>query len=124
LCNRHGLTVRVCHYPPGASKWNPIEHRLFSEISKNWSGKPLKSYGTVLKYIRTTTTDRGLNVKAHFVRKKYHTGERVSNKQMKQFRLGRMSGRRKSRIFFPPIVDWGNKVKKEDQAFLERMSRP
>jgi hypothetical protein len=91
LCNRHGLTVRVCHYPPGASKWNPIEHRLFSEISKNWAGKPLTSYETVLKYIRTTTTDRGLNVKAHFVRKKYHTGERVSNNQMKRVNMKKAS---------------------------------
>lgn len=91
LCNRHGLTVRVCHYPPGASKWNPIEHRLFSEISKNWAGKPLTSYETVLKYIRTTKTDRGLNVKAHFVRRKYHTGERVSNEQLKQVNMKKAS---------------------------------
>ena len=44
LCNEHGLDVTVAHYPPGASKWNPIEHRLFSEISKNWAGRPLDSY--------------------------------------------------------------------------------
>jgi hypothetical protein len=87
LCDRHGLTVRICHYPPGASKWNPIEHRLFSEISKNWSGKPLTRYETVLKYIRTTKTSSGLNVKAHYVRKKYKTGERVSNKEMKQINI-------------------------------------
>jgi hypothetical protein len=87
LCDRHGLTVRICHYPPGASKWNPIEHRLFSEISKNWSGKPLTRYETVLKYIRTTKTSSGLNVKAHYVRKKYKTGERVSNKDMKQINI-------------------------------------
>lgn len=48
LCNRQGLTVTVCHYPPGASKWNPIEHRLFSQISRNWEGVPLDSYETVL----------------------------------------------------------------------------
>jgi len=87
LCDRHGLTVRICHYPPGASKWNPVEHRLFSEISKNWSGKPLTRYETVLKYIRTTKTSSGLNVKAHYVRKKYKTGERVSNKEMKQINI-------------------------------------
>jgi hypothetical protein len=87
LCDRHGLTVRICHYPPGSSKWNPIEHRLFSEISKNWSGKPLTRYETVLKYIRTTKTSSGLNVKAHYVRKKYKTGERVSNKEMKQINI-------------------------------------
>ena len=65
LCNRYGLSVTVCHYPPGASKWNPIEHRLFSEISKNWAGVPLCSYETVLRYIRTTATKTGLRVKAY-----------------------------------------------------------
>jgi hypothetical protein len=90
LCDNFGLKVRVCHYPPGSSKWNPIEHRLFSEISKNWKGKPLISYETVLKHIRTTkTTSGGLEVKAHFVRKKYETGERVSDKKMKQLNIGK-----------------------------------
>ena len=60
LCDRFGLTVTVCHYPTGASKWNPIEHRFFSEISKNWAGKPLDSYETVLNYARSTTTCGGL----------------------------------------------------------------
>lgn len=91
LCDIYGLTVRVCHYPTGASKWNPIEHRLFSEISKNWAGKPLTRYETALKYIRTTKTASGLNVKAHFVRKKYKTGERVSDKKMKQLQLKKSS---------------------------------
>jgi hypothetical protein len=57
---------------------------LFSEISKNWAGKPLIHYETALKYIRTTKTSSDLRVKAHFVRKKYKTGERVSNNQMRQ----------------------------------------
>ena len=82
LCNQFGLSVSVSHYPPGSSKWNPIEHRLFSEISKNWAGRPLESYATILKYIRTTQTKFGLKVKAHFVRKKYETGERVTDKLM------------------------------------------
>ena len=56
LCNSFGLTVTVAHYPTGASKWNPIEHRLFSEISKNWSAEPLDSYQKMLKFIRTTST--------------------------------------------------------------------
>lgn len=84
LCDKHGISLRVSHYPPGSSKWNPIEHRLFSEISKNWAGRPLDSFETVLKYLRTTKTSTGLKVKAHYVRKKYQTGERVSNKQMKE----------------------------------------
>lgn len=87
LCDHYGLIVHVCHYPPGSSKWNPIEHRLFSEISKNWAGKPLVRYETVLKYIRTTKTGSGLRVNAHLVRKKYQTGESVSNEQMGQLKL-------------------------------------
>ena len=57
------------HYPPATSKWNPIEHRLFCEISKNWAGRPLDSFETILKYLRTTRTSTGLRVRAHLVRK-------------------------------------------------------
>jgi len=64
LCDRHGLTVTVCHYPTSASKWNPIEHRMFSEISENWAGQPLVSYETILNYARTTRTATSLRVKA------------------------------------------------------------
>ena len=54
LANSLGLTLTVAHYPTGASKWNPIEHRLFSEISKNWAGEPLDSYPKILNFIRST----------------------------------------------------------------------
>ena len=64
LCDAFGLTVTVCHYPTGCSKWNPVEHRLFSYISLNWAGKPLRSLGVMLGYIRGTTTATGLKVKA------------------------------------------------------------
>ena len=77
LCEQHGLTVTVAHYPSGASKWNPIEHRLFSEISKNWAGKPLDSFETILSYLRSTKTTTGLRVEAHLVLKNYDTGVRV-----------------------------------------------
>jgi len=87
LCNQFGLTVNVSHYPPGSSKWNPVEHRLFSEISKNWAGRPLDSFETALKYIRTTKTATGLTVKAHFVKKKYKKGEKVADRQMKNLSL-------------------------------------
>ena len=87
LCDRHGVSVTVCHYPPGASKWNPIEHRLFSEISKNWSGKPLDTYETILNYIRTTRTSTGLEVKAYFDTKNYPKGVEISNQQMTQIQL-------------------------------------
>jgi Rhodopirellula transposase DDE domain len=60
LCNSFGLTVTVAHYPAGASRWNPIEHRLFSEISKNWAAEPLHSYPKILNFIRNTCTRTGL----------------------------------------------------------------
>lgn len=75
LSNRFGLTVTVAHYPTGASKWNPIEHRLFSEISKNWAAEPLTSYQKVLNFIRTTTTKTGLAVSAYLDRKNYDKGQ-------------------------------------------------
>ena len=84
LCNRHRLRVTVAHYPTAASKWNPIEHRLFCEISKNWAGRPLDSYETVLKYLRTTRTAAGLRVRAHLVKKIYKTGLKVTDAQMRQ----------------------------------------
>lgn len=90
LCDGHGLTVTVCHYPPGASKWNPIEHRLFSEISKNWTGKPLKTLKTALNYIRTTKTKTGLRVKAQWVRKIYKKGEEVSQEDIDAVRITRL----------------------------------
>jgi hypothetical protein len=89
LCDRYGLTVTVCHYPPGASKWNPADHRLHSEISKNWAGKPLDSYETVLKYLRTTKTKTGLRVRARLERKPYETGERIADWQMAELCLTR-----------------------------------
>ena len=82
LCNEHGLDVTVAHYPPGASKWNPIEHRLFSEISKNWAGRPLDSYETILNFIRTTKTKTGLKVNARLVKKQYPKGIKISDPAM------------------------------------------
>ena len=73
LCNRFGLAVTIAHYPTGASKWNPIEHRLFSEISKNWAAEPLDSYEKMLKFIRTTSTQTGLVVTAYLDRNEYPT---------------------------------------------------
>ena len=79
LVNVHGLKVTVCHYPPGASKWNPTEHCLFS-ISNNWASRPLQDYETILNYIRTTTTSTGLRVRARLLCKKYEKGgARCSN---------------------------------------------
>ena len=74
LADSHGLTLTVAHYPTGASKWNPIEHRLFSEISKNWAGEPLDSYQKILRFIRSTKTQTGLSVTAHLDRRNYPVG--------------------------------------------------
>jgi hypothetical protein len=84
LCDRHGLSVTVAHYPTGASKWNPIEHRFFSELSKNWAGRPLDSHETILKYARTTKTSAGLCVRAHLVRRRYEKGIKVTDAQMQE----------------------------------------
>jgi hypothetical protein len=89
FCDPYRLNVTVCHYPPGKSKYNPADHRLHSEISKNWAGKPLVNYETVLKYIRTTKTETGLRVRARLVRKHYATGERVSDAEMAELLLTR-----------------------------------
>jgi hypothetical protein len=87
ICNKYGVKVTVCHYPPGASKWNPIEHRLFSEISKNWKGTPLIDYETVLKYTQTTKTKKGLKVEAMLVDKKYIKGKKASIGDLKKLNI-------------------------------------
>ena len=78
LCDPFQLTVTVCHYPPGCSKWNPIEYRLFSQISKNWEGVPLRTLPLMLGYIRGTTTTTGLTVKASLDEGEYRKGQRVT----------------------------------------------
>jgi hypothetical protein len=89
LADPHRLSVTVCHYPSGASKWNPIEHRLFSEISNNWAGQPLRSYETILNYVRTTKTKTGLRVSAHLVDEEYPTGVKISDTQFATIVLDR-----------------------------------
>jgi hypothetical protein len=87
LANRLGVSFTVAHYPPGASKWNPIEHRLFSFISGNWAGQPLTDYPTILNFIRTTRTQTGLRVKAVLLDKRYKTGLQVTDEEYRQIRL-------------------------------------
>jgi hypothetical protein len=101
LCDPHGLTVTVAHYPSGASKWNPIEHRLFSEISKNWAGVPLESYETILNFIRTTTTKTGLRVQSTIVNKEYETGLKLTDKQMASLSID----------YFPSLHRWNYTIK-------------
>jgi hypothetical protein len=88
--NHSGLAVTVCHYPTGASKWNPVEHRLFSQISLNWAGQPLRSLDTMLNYIRGTRTATGLRVRAWLNPKTYPTKIKVSDAQMKSLNLQRL----------------------------------
>ena len=87
LADRLGLEVVVCHYPTGASKWNPIEHRLFGPISVNWAGKPLRTFETILAYIRGTVTETGLQVKALLVDRVYEKGIQVSKEVMQALNI-------------------------------------
>lgn len=82
LVDAFDLNVTVCHYPTGASKWNPIEHRLFSEVSKSFAGVPLTSFDLIIELIEETTTETGLRVTATLVEKVYEKGIKVSDKEM------------------------------------------
>ena len=85
--NELGLRVTVCHYPPGTSKWNKIEHRMFSFISMNWRGQPLVSYETVVNLIGGTRTRTGLRIKAKLDPREYKTGARITDEQMEQVNI-------------------------------------
>ena len=91
LADELKLPITVCHLPPGTSKWNKIEHRLFSFITINWRGKPLRSYRTIVQLIAATTTDAGLKVRAELDEKKYPKGVKVSDLQMADINLTRHS---------------------------------
>lgn len=84
-----GLAVTVCHYPPGASKWNPIEHRLFSQISATWAGIVLSTLAVLIGLIRRTTTTTGLKVTARWMPKEYPTGQKVTAAEFKAIQLTR-----------------------------------
>ena len=89
LANAFSLAVTVAHYPTGTSKWNPIEHRLFSEVSRNWAAEPLDSYQKILNYARTTQTQTGLRVTAYLDRRSYPCGLRPPPEQLAALRLQR-----------------------------------
>jgi len=82
LSNELGISISVCHFPPGTSKWNKIEHRMFSFVSKNWRGKPLDSLGTIVNLIANTTTLKGLQIEAEIDENEYEKGIKVSDKEM------------------------------------------
>jgi len=87
LADELSIKISVCHFPPGTSKWNKIEHRLFSFISQNWRGKPLTSHQVIVNLIASTKTQTGLKVKSQLDKNSYQTGIKVSDKQMKEINL-------------------------------------
>jgi hypothetical protein len=87
LANQTGLEIAVCHFPPGTSKWNKVEHRLFSFISSNWRGEPLRDYETVVGLIACTTTAKGLRVTCRLDHRKYIPGQKVTPEQMASINL-------------------------------------
>jgi len=89
LAAETGLEISVCHLPPGTSKWNKIEHRLFSQISRNWAGRPLSSHQTILNLIGATTTTTGLTVTAELDPGTYPTGVKITDREMKDIPLTR-----------------------------------
>ncbi len=89
LANGLGLPLHVCHFPPGTSKWNKIEHRMFCFITKNWRGRPLTSHQTIVELISNTTTDAGLIVRAAIDENEYETGIKISDEELSQVKLKR-----------------------------------
>lgn len=89
LAHETGLEITVCHYPPGTSKWNRIEHRMFSFISMNWRGRPLESYRTIVELIAATTTSKGLRIRAERDEGYYETGVKVSDAELASLPLRR-----------------------------------
>jgi len=89
LADETRLSIGVCHFPPGTSKWNKIEHRLFSFISSNWRGEPLRDYETIVHLISRTATAKGLKVTCRLDRRKYPTGRKVTDEEMQRVNIER-----------------------------------
>ena len=87
LANELNIPIEVSHFPPGTSKWNKIEHRLFSQISKNWRGRPLETLEIIVELISSTTTNNGLNVKCVIDRNIYPRGIKVSDEELKDVNI-------------------------------------
>ena len=85
--NETGLKIELCHYPPGTSKWNRIEHRLFCHITRNWQGVPLETYEIVVNLISSTRTDQGLEVHAWIDEAEYQKSKTLTAAQMLEVRL-------------------------------------
>ena len=89
LAAETGLEITVCHYPPGTSKWNKVEHRLFAQITRNWRGLPLTSHQAIVELISATTTSTGLTVTAELDTSDYPTGLRYTSKQVDALPIGK-----------------------------------
>jgi hypothetical protein len=87
LANETGMEISVCHFPPGTSKWNKIEHRLFSFITQNWRGKPLISHEVIINLIASTRTETGLTVRCELDNRSYPKGIKVSDKELAQINI-------------------------------------
>lgn len=87
FANKTGLKITVCHFPPGTSKWNKIEHKMFSFISMNWKGKPLRNYKMILNLIEGTRTKKGLKIKAKMDKKIYALGKKISEKEIEKINI-------------------------------------
>jgi transposase len=87
LASEAGLRITICHFPPGTSKWNKVEHRLFSHISMNWRGRPLVSHEVIVKLIGETTTSTGLEVKAQLDKRRYPVKIKVTDEEMKMIKI-------------------------------------
>ena len=87
LADQTGLAIEVCHFPPGTSKWNKVEHRLFSFISSNWRGEPLRDYETIVRLIAGTSTAKGLTVSCRLDRRKYPAGRKISDEEMARLKI-------------------------------------
>ena len=85
--DKTGLEVTVAHYPPGTSKWNKIEHRMFSYISSHWRGQPLESYEAIIKLIGATTTKKGLRIKAKLDKREYQKGKKITDEEFAMIKI-------------------------------------
>ena len=87
LAGHLGMPIHVCHFPPGTSKWNKIEHRMFCHITQNWRGRPLVSHEVIINLIANTATKQGLTVQAELDTETYPTGTKVTNEELAQVNL-------------------------------------
>lgn len=105
LCKDTGLSITVCHFPPGTSKWNKIEHQLFSYISQNWRGRPLINYETIVNLIASTKTKSGLTVKSVLDTNVYEKGKKISDEEMKKLNMKRHNFHGEWNYTFYPCID-------------------